>query len=230
VGLPTLAVRGLAVPLSRAVRDQYPGISLHILEAMSATLSEWVQVGRIDLAMLYDPKLLNLDGGLKVEPLIVEALHLIGPSTRPFDGGAREGIPFRAVAQYPLVAPGRPHVIRVLIDETAAKHGVKLALYDIDSLPGLLELVRTGYFSILPVFAVNKEVAAGELVSVPIVEPPLSWQISIVSARRGTQSRAILAVKRLLAEVVEHMAQTGEWPGQSGRPEPVGLDDRPRRT
>jgi LysR family nitrogen assimilation transcriptional regulator len=36
--------------------EALPNISLHIVEAMSGTLDEWIQSGRLDVALLYDHK------------------------------------------------------------------------------------------------------------------------------------------------------------------------------
>src|SRR5262245_17887894 len=56
VGLPTSACRGLSARLIMSVAERYPNVSLHIAEAMTGTLDEWVQIGRLDVALLYDKK------------------------------------------------------------------------------------------------------------------------------------------------------------------------------
>src|SRR6202034_2990785 len=53
VGLSTATSRGLALPLLQAVALDYPRISIHLVEAMSGSLYEWVQAGRLDIVLSY---------------------------------------------------------------------------------------------------------------------------------------------------------------------------------
>ena len=210
LGLPTSAARGLTIPLVNAVEDRYPGISLHVVEGMSGHLTEWLHVGRLDMALLYDAK---SHEGIHVQPLMVEDLYLICPPNREFR--RMKAIRFADAAKQILVLPALPHTIRLVLEETAARTGGALSVrIDLDSLPSMIELVFEGYCTVLPLFAVSKEVAAGQMTAVPLIAPQISWQLSIASVVRGVQSRATRAVSALMLEVMERMVRNGEWPGR----------------
>ena len=210
LGLPTSAARGLTVPLVNAVGERYPSVALHVVEAMSGHLTEWLQVGRLDMALLYNAK---PHEGIHVHPFMVEDLCLICPPSRAF--ARMKQIRLIDAMQHPLVLPARPHTIRLMLDEIAARSGNQLRVkIDLDSLPSMIELVLEGYCTILPVFAVSKEVASGQMIPVPFVDPPISWQLSVSSVVRGVQSRATKAVSALMLDVIEKMTRDGEWPGR----------------
>lgn len=210
LGLPTSAARGLTVPLVSAVESRYPSVSLHVVEAMSGHLTEWLHVGRLDMALLYNAE---FHEGIHNQPFMIEDLCLIGPPSREF--ARKKAIRLAELTKYPLVLPARPHTIRLMLDEIAAKGGAELKVkLDLDSLPSIIELVLQGYYTILPVFAVSKEVASEQMVPVPFVDPPISWQISVNSVVRGVQSRATKAVSSLLLTVIEEMVESGEWSGR----------------
>jgi len=64
LGVTTTAARALTAPLVAKVHESYPGITLHVVEAMSGSLSQSLQRGSLDLSILYEPKLLELDDGV----------------------------------------------------------------------------------------------------------------------------------------------------------------------
>lgn len=213
VGLPPSIARGLTPPLVRACRERYPDIALKVVEQMSGYLSEWLQTGRLDLAVIYDPKLLHMAGSVRVQSVLEEDLHLIAPPTPEFRN--KKSIRFKAIGAYTLAHLARPHAIRVLLENQAQRHDVSLSfVLDLDSLSGIVALVPEGYLTILPRFAVAKELAARELSAVPIVSPRLRWKVYVATAERGIRARAVNAVYELLMEVIRNLVRSGAWPGQ----------------
>ena len=63
LGLPTTVALAATVPIVQACRERYPRIQLQVIEAYSGFLREWLQMGRLDLALLFgdesDPDLLK---------------------------------------------------------------------------------------------------------------------------------------------------------------------------
>ncbi len=55
VGLPPTVARHLTLPVVREFRQRYPGGSLSIVEGLSATIHEWLLVGRVDVGVVYNP-------------------------------------------------------------------------------------------------------------------------------------------------------------------------------
>lgn len=207
VGLPTSACRGLSPYLISTVAERYPNLSLHIVEAMTGTLDEWLQLGRLDVALLYNHKAFE---HVAWTEMMAEDLLLIVSSSNPLV--RRKSVPFRSLENMRIVLPGRPHVLRLVIERIAARANANVStIVDSDSLTAIIQLVRLGYVTILPHFAVADEIARGEMVAIPLVNPVPSWRLSVVVSQRTINLRASEVVATSLAEVIRSMVQSGVW-------------------
>lgn len=207
VGLPTSAARNLSLPLFRALGRQQPNIVLHIVEAMSGYLDDFIQAGRLDVALLYDHK--AFEHVAWTEMIVEDLILFVHPGHEL--AGARE-IRFDTLFDRPVVLPGRPHVLRNVIENLAAKHDVEVNALDCDSLPAIARLVcEEGYRAIMPHFAFCDEISRREMVPVPIVSPTPSWRLSVVVSERTINPRGSAAVAGVLANVISELVDTGLW-------------------
>ena len=80
--------------------------------------------------------------------------------------------------------PSRPHLLRVLVDDTmAARGGEARVVFEMDSVAAMKELVMNGVAAmIMPIGAVRREVEDGRLVARRVVEPELSARYGSVRA------------------------------------------------
>ncbi|ARQ00122.1 LysR family transcriptional regulator [Pseudorhodoplanes sinuspersici] len=207
VGLPTSACRGMSAQLIATVAKRYPNISLHIIEAMTGTLDEWVQLGRLDVALLYDHKPFP---NVAWTEMMVEDLMLIADSKNPIL--KRASVRFSELENLPIALPGNPHVLRNVIDRIAVREGITPNIViDSDSLTAISQLVRSGHMTIMPHFAFIDEIARGEMNAVPIVDPTPSWRLSVVVSQRTINARSSEVVATALAEVIQSMVESGAW-------------------
>lgn len=207
VGLPTSACRGLWLHLMKSVASKHPRISIHLVEAMSGSLDEWTQAGRLDVALLYDHRAYE---HVAWTEMMEENLLLIAPPGA--DLGGRTSIEFAEVARYKLVLPGHTHVIRNVIESCAARAGIKLNVtVNCDSLQGLIQMVRNGYFTLFPHFGVAEELERGDLIAVELTNPIPSWRLSVVVSQRTVNSRASDAVATILANEIKALVESGAW-------------------
>ena len=133
IGLPTSVAAVFALPLYRYVRQNFPGIRLHIVEGMSGHLAELMANGRLDMAILFREAETR---GVSVRPLFEEYLYVFGEI-----GGIRAGedVPLRRLAGLPLVLPSATNGLRLLIERALAREGIEPEVVaDIDSLPTML--------------------------------------------------------------------------------------------
>lgn len=210
LGLPTTVAGGLIPQLVPLIRAHHPRINLHVIEAMSGSLAELLQVGKIDLAVLYDVQPM---AGLKSEPLLKERLALLTHPRHPL--AKKATVRLDDVAQVNLVLPSAVHTLRQHIDKVCRAEGVALTVVaDIDSLPGLIGLAQTGLATILPVFLFQKEIERGQLVAINIVRPEIEWTVQLASRLDARRPRATLATSRLLKVVCAGMVEKGRWPGE----------------
>lgn len=209
VGLPTSACRGLSVPLYNSIAEALPNITLHIVEAMSGTLDEWIQTGRLDVALLYDHKAFE---HVAWTEMMIEELMLIAPTGHPIAEHQRVGFKHIFRLPLPVVLPGRPNVLRNVIEQLAARHDVTPAAVDCESLPAIAELVRSKKFvAVMPHFALAAEIGRGEMVAIPIVDPTPSWRLSVVVSQRTLNGRGSEGVAKTLASVIAELVEQGIW-------------------
>jgi len=207
VGLPTSACRGLSLPLFRVMVERLPNITLHLVEAMTGYLDELIQAGRLDVALLYDHKAFE---HVAWTQMITEDLMLFVSAKSPM--AKRRSISFRKVFDFPVVLPGRPNVLRIVIEQLAARHDIVPNVKDYDSLPAIAKLVCDAQFmAVMPHFAFVDEMARGEMVAIPIVDPMPSWTLSVVVSQRTMHSRASEAVARMMADLIGDMVKRGTW-------------------
>jgi LysR family nitrogen assimilation transcriptional regulator len=210
LGLPTTVALAATVPIVQACRARYPRIQLQVIEAYSGFLREWLQMGRLDLALLFgdesDPDLLK-------RVLLEEPLALVAPPAAP---ALPKTLRLRHLQNMALVLPGREHGLRRIIDEACAQQGIELQVVaEIDSLTSVKKAVAAGVgHTILSQSSVMEEVASGQLQAITINES--SMRRRVVCATRITRptTLASAAVIGLATDLIRGMVGSGAWPGQ----------------
>jgi LysR family nitrogen assimilation transcriptional regulator len=208
IGLPTTASSVLSRPLLLAARSELPHVHLHLIESLSGYLAEWVQMGKLDLSVLYDPA---PSSTLHLEGLLIEEVALVG-APHAFPAGVTQ-VRIEDLGRYPLILPGGPHSLRRQIDSVAIQHGAALDIpLEVDSLTIIKQMISEGpYFSILAQAAIHQELAERRLRSVPIVRPRISRSIALASSAVRGQTRACIAIARLTARLARALQQSGAW-------------------
>lgn len=181
VGLPPTLARVLTAPIVRDFRQRFPDATVSIVEGLSANIQEWLQLGRADIGLLYNP---TPSPSIELAPLLEEELCLIGRRT-----GRRESseVPMRDLARYPLIMPSRPNAIRTLVETRLAGVGLRPNVtLEIDAIGAIVELVAEGLgFAILSRRALPQGTTRNTLSARSIVRPPLRSALAMaVSAQR----------------------------------------------
>jgi len=206
VGFPGTISAMVSLPLVLAARQRYPRITLNITEAMSGFIGEWLGEGKIDLAVLYSP---SKDRRFGSDLLLEEELVVVWPAgEKPTDR-----IEMTALENVPMVLPSTAHGLRALVDRSFQALGFapEIAI-EIDSFNNIKRLVAAGFGpSILPLYAVQAEVAAGDL-SVSAFTAPGLWRGAHLVAPAGRPVPRVQQVMRdLLREVIDNLRETGTW-------------------
>lgn len=214
LGLPTTVALVATVPIVQACRARYPRIQLQVIEAYSGFLREWLQMGRLDLALLFgdapEPELLK-------RVLLEEPLALVAPP----EASARvprlpKTLRLRHLAARELVLPGREHGLRRIIDEACAQQGIRLnVVAEIDSLTSVKKAVAAGVgHTILSPSSVTEEVAAGLLQARTIEEASMRRRVVCASHLARPSNPASAAVIGLATDLIRGMVGSGAWPAQ----------------
>ncbi len=187
LGLPPSVARVLAVPLTRAFRQQLPQAQLSISEGLSTAMQENLMNGRLDIAVLYNPSPLP---GIELQALVEEELLLV--QARP--PGLQEDPPpppvsLRDMAGLPLVIPSRPNALRMHVESEMAAIGCKPSIaLEIDGVSAILDLVADGAgVAILPRNAVMRSVRPSAYTLRSVANPALRIGLATaISAMRPT--------------------------------------------
>ena len=226
LGLPPTASAILSVPLIERFRESFPRVKLKVQEGYSGHVLEWLSTGRIDVAVLYDaPK----TSTLLTQPLIEEELLLIGPANTPAE--LREK-PIQGVmlGELPLILPSHPHGLRLLVETLLGRIKVIPEVEcEIDSLSATLDLVERGIgYGILPYASVIKQVRAGSLVVMQIVEPRMSRQLVLATSTQLPTTNATRSLARTVKELVRDLVAEGTWIPRFGSGGATRLPDATR--
>ncbi len=209
IGLPPSLSILLSVPLLETVHNEHPLVRLHIAEAMSGNILEWISADRLDLGCVYE---VTEAAPCTFEPLMTEELFLVtAPDNWPGelgpDGVALEPIPASKLAELPLVLTSQTHGARKLQEKFARSLGMHLnVVAEIDSLPHIVEMVgRASAYTILSHGAVMKQVAAGTLAMVPFQEPTIRRTAYLARARARPVTRAGVVVEQYIMTILREM-------------------------
>lgn len=200
VGVPHSTGQLIITPFATAFRKAFPEAELCITEGLTVHLQEWLQNGRIDVAVLHDPM---PSPSLEIEPLREDPLFLIERRRR---GGSTEPVPLKALADYPLIIPSRPHPMRMMIETRLASLGRKLSVaIEVDAVGGIVGLVSQGLgHAIVTQNALLIAQDAARLSARRIVSPRLSSALVLATSaeRPGTElmRQTIELIRKVLAE------------------------------
>lgn len=137
--LPTI-VSIHAGQLCRLVSERFPKVRLHLVEGSSVQLEDWLDQGRLDLALLLREDDVKTPDERTLRRM---CLSLIGPRDDPVVQGPT--MSFQQLAGLPLVLPAAPHLLRGRLKALAAQHQVKLDVaVEADSVRLQQEIVAAG--------------------------------------------------------------------------------------
>lgn len=187
LGLPPSIAATIGAPLATTFAKLYPEAELHIRESFSGVLVEWVENGRVDLAVLYDSR---RGPGMLVTPLLLEDLFLIVPPDDPATGPTT----LAELASLRMVLPSPENGLRRVVDAACRVAEVKPSIaMQLDCVAALKQVVEEGGgCTVLPYGAVHREVRDGRLHARPF---------------RGNSMRAMLVVATPFHRPVTRLAK-----------------------
>lgn len=194
--LPSLYLT-LVVPLFFAIRKRYPGILLHVFEGSAGQIDQWVAAGFVDIGLPYRyGRHLPAD----VHPLVTVPSCLVGPFGDKLT--TANTVKFEQLDNLPLVLPGAPSNVRLLLHQLAKQAGIRLnVVLEADSTQLQASITRQGGgYTVLPPHAVAQDLDAGRLQVARIVSPEIDRTIVLALT---TAKPATLAIR----EVTRHIRQ-----------------------
>jgi LysR family nitrogen assimilation transcriptional regulator len=216
LGLPPSLGAAISAAIVRAFTGQYPEARLRVVVAFSGALAEWLEAGRIDVAVLYD---VRRSATLLVTPLLKEYLYLVeAPSG--LKRGATAELQELAMGSYVLASP--ENGMRKIVDKAAARRKIQMNITaELDSLDATKELVETGPArGVLPLGAVHREVRAGRLVARRFNHVEMQALLVLATPLHKPVTRLASVVLDLVAREVERSVADGVLGGVTPRAVP----------
>jgi LysR family transcriptional regulator, nitrogen assimilation regulatory protein len=195
--LPTL-VHSMAADLFMRIRQNHPKIRLHLTDAPSPYLQEWLQLGRLHLATLIREN----EEKSSDDPLLAELkLHLIGSRSSSLAG--HSSIAVKDMLRLPLILPAAPHPLRNRLSVLAKQHDLPLNVTtEANSVTLQIELAsaNAGY-AIVAESTTPSHVNSKRIFSIPIAQPGLKRQLVLVSSPVLPSSKAVQVVQQTLLDL-----------------------------
>jgi len=198
----------LSSMLLRQLQQQYPQIRITITAGYAGHLQEWLEVGEIDVALLYSAK---LSASLNAQPLVEEKLWFVGLP----GNGLRPGKPvtLNGMADRPIILPSRPHGLRILVDQVGQENNLQLnVVAETNSMSVQKRLVLDGHgYTILPSIAIAQELEQGTLEAAPLTNAGLTRTIVMARARQRNMTMSVKCVMQALSGCISTSIEQGGW-------------------
>ncbi|MFM0258141.1 LysR family transcriptional regulator [Paraburkholderia sediminicola] len=210
IGFASTTAAVIAVPFLRALRERYPGVRVHIVEALSGHLSNMLNARQLDLAIVFGSDVAHR---WSVLPLLDERLFFI---SRPDMHGLSAGtsVSLCDLHNMALVLPRPSHGLRVLVDSGFARAQLRPEVaVEVDGLSVLMTLVQEGFGATIQPGAATVRLAGMPLDIRLINDRFLRRPNLLVSLSDDELSPAALAARVLLAQVAGEQVELGNWPG-----------------
>lgn len=188
LALPPSVSRTLTTPLVAAFRARFPKATLSVVEGLSTYVLEWLAIGRVDCAVVYN---VAPSAAIDLVPVLDEQLYLV--SAR--DKGASHklvgpAVTLAEVAEHELVIPSLPHSIRMLLETALANEGRKARVsLEVESIPAILDLVQQGgVHAVLALNAIRASGMESRFQVRPIRKPKMTttlWVATSAQRHRG---------------------------------------------
>ncbi len=187
VGIMPSTAMLLTVPLMSRLRTDFPGTQMQIVEGSTGHLVEWLDDGRLDLAVIYDSSAVTR---FNPEPVLTHHLHLVAARDAP---PLSPQTPFASLASLPLVLQSRNHSTRRELDHMASEQRIKLDIVvEADSLTAITQLVSAGLaYGIVPHYVVESATMQSAVVVDPAIERTICLVTPLVGARGKSVARII---------------------------------------
>jgi LysR family transcriptional regulator, nitrogen assimilation regulatory protein len=184
--MPTMTRCALAPVLARFIESQ-PNIVVRVLEGYSAVLTQQVQAGELDFAIVP-----AFSGGLGLKSrLFLRTPELLVSSTR---SGLTHFQPVRLaeLGALKIVVPGKADTRRRLLETYFASNGVIVErLLELDAMLGTLDFVsRTDWVTVLPGIMMADQRESQFLTVNPIIEPTFGLDLVLIEPSRRPLSPA----------------------------------------
>jgi LysR family nitrogen assimilation transcriptional regulator len=210
IGTPPSIAATVGADLATVFAAAHPRAHLRMRESFSGVLLEWIEAGRLDLAVLYDAR---RGANILATPLLLEELFLI-EAPGDGDGGTVE---IGELAARPFLLPGPGNGLRRVVDAACWSERIQPRVQtEIDCVAALKQLAERGVgCTVLPFGAVHREVQEGRLQARPFRSPAMRAMLVIATPPNKPVTPLIRSVIGMLQTEVRRLTEMGVLRGDT---------------
>lgn len=203
LGMTPTVARILVKPLALQLIKAFPNVQLRFLEGFSGHLTEWLDAGRLDLAVLYQGR---GTGGITPDKIFTERLSIVCSTRAPALGAQT---PSARLSEFQLILPSAPHGLRRLVEAVATSLRIRLDVrIEADSFESILSLVRANLgATILPSAAIRDELQRGELQSSMLVDNEVTRTLVLATPTNRPPVTDLSTVTKLVRQELKRAAE-----------------------
>ncbi|HWX80754.1 MAG TPA: LysR substrate-binding domain-containing protein [Steroidobacteraceae bacterium] len=211
LGLPPTLGRSVTVPLVKAFAQQLPNARLATVEGLSAYILEWLNIGRVDCALVYNA---HPAPTVDLQPLLDEQLYFIAPLPLRGERTKSRNLSLAELGNYPLIIPSRPHAIRMSVENALATVDAAINVaHEIECIPAIIDLVRQRHgYAVLPLNAVKSTQWADEVLVKPILAPTLKTSLSMATSAQRPKSPLLRKALDVVRDIVRREIISAQLP------------------
>ena len=200
----------LIEPLMARLSETAPRVSLRIEERLSPQLVQAVASGELDVAVCFNA---GDDRRIDGTQVFEEDICLVG--VPELVGDTDEAISLEEALSFPLLLPGRDHILRGMIDRVALFRNRPINVrHECLSLHALYAGLRLGLgATLISQFSALPLTRSGDVLCRPISEPVVSRQLFIASSSERPKTIAQKVLVRTLKEIILESLSFGNLPG-----------------
>ncbi|HEX3010413.1 MAG TPA: LysR family transcriptional regulator [Syntrophomonadaceae bacterium] len=176
----------------------YPQVKLVIRQGTPLDFARWLRENTIDVAFSLD-KVIN-DDELITKTLCEEPMIIVGNNEHPLI--AKGYIELKDIGRESFIFTERNCSYRSVIENYLADSKIKPgSSYEFDSIEAIKQFVLSGLgIALLPYAAVEKELSAGNMVDLKLIEPKIEMYTQIVYHKNKWLSPTLLSLLDLVNE------------------------------
>jgi LysR family nitrogen assimilation transcriptional regulator len=206
LGLTSSFSATFAEPIVSAVLARHPHIRLNIVDGAGHIHHENLLRASLDIAVLHEDV---AGGNLQREPLYRQLLFFVERRSKkePHVGTIR----MADLVQRNLVLPQMPNPTRTVVETAALALGAKpIVTAEANSRPAVLSLVAGGIGGTVIAWGGMPDPGLKWL---QIIEPSISHDVSLCTARLLPRREVVEAVKRIASEIIMGVVSRPSWKG-----------------
>jgi LysR family nitrogen assimilation transcriptional regulator len=215
VGLMPTFTRGVLAPALVGFVQDYPNVTVRVVEAYSAVLTEAVASGELDFAVV--PRAPHRDG-LRTRHLGTDREVLV---RRPGSASQHlQPVSLKEMGPLRLVLPAKGNARRDAFDDYAEMHGLDIeAIIEMDAMIATLGFVaNSGWSTILPATICLNDLGGTVRTLHPLADPVLTVDYVLIEPAKSVMTPvAALFLERLERNYQEISRQLGEVLGTASR-------------